>query len=247
MEKITNHPFFVEALNVQLGFQPRSPLSDKPISFQLKRGLITGLIGPNGAGKSTLINALVTGQSIIRGKLLCYGIEKNRVSKKDSSNLISILPQEPTFPRELRVKHFLELAFLPSTGLLKPLPSVESEQFELELNTLSLKPLLNKYLKQLSSGERQRVFLARALLQKPRGLLLDEPTNHLDPKATSDFWQIIQICKNQFAIDILVSSHDISLLKKECDWILAIKDGALFFDGTTDDFFRSDITEKLYA
>lgn len=247
MEKIDSSPFYIEADNIRLGFERGMALSEKPISFKLRKGLITGLIGPNGSGKSTLLAGLINGNTIQDGKLYCYGKEIGEISKREISRLVAIVPQEPSFPGELRVKNFLELAFLPTTGLFKRLPSIESSDLEPLINAMKLRPLFDRPLKKLSAGERQRIFLARALLQKPRLLLLDEPTNHLDPKATDDFWQAVILCKNQLELDVLVSSHDLSWLKTECDWILALKNCELYFSGSKEAFFSGGLSKDLYS
>lgn len=246
MEKIRS-TFFLEATNILLGYRKDSPISETPFSFQLPRGAVTALVGPNGSGKSTLLKALIGENSPIEGRLFCYGIELKKMSRRDLSNVISIVPQEHTFPPELKVKNFLELAFLFRTGIFKPLPSISSDKFRPFLEELNLVPLISKVLQQLSSGERQRVFLARALLQGSQLILLDEPTNHLDPKAASNFWQSLISYRAIQPIDILMSTHDLGFVKDSCDWVLALDQGRLFFSGPTDLFFKDKMNEKLFS
>lgn len=246
MEKI-KPTFFLEANNILLGYQKNSPISETTFSFQLPQGAVTALVGPNGSGKSTLLKALIGENSPIEGQLVCYGIDLKKMSPRDLSNVISIVPQEHTFPPELKVKNFLELAFLSRTGLFKPLPSITSDKFRPFLEELDLLPLISKVLQQLSSGERQRVFLARALLQRPQLILLDEPTNHLDPRASSNFWQSLISYRAIQPIDILMSTHDLSFVKDSSDWVLALDQGRLFFSGPTDLFFRDKMNEKLFS
>ena len=209
--------FFLEATNILLGYRKDSPISETPFSFQLPRGAVTALVGPNGSGKSTLLKALIGENSPIEGRLFCYG------------------------------KNFLELAFLFRTGIFKPLPSISSDKFRPFLEELNLVPLISKVLQQLSSGERQRVFLARALLQGSQLILLDEPTNHLDPKAASNFWQSLISYRAIQPIDILMSTHDLGFVKDSCDWVLALDQGRLFFSGPTDLFFKDKMNEKLFS
>ncbi len=237
----------MEARDICLGYEKGRPLSQAPISFQIPQGAITALMGPNGSGKSTLINTLIGDKSVLKGNLYCYGMEVKTISARKLSTLVSIVPQEHSFPLELRVKHLLELAFLPKGGLLKPIPSIESAEFKPMIESLHLTPLLPKVLKNLSSGERQRIFLARALFQDPKLLILDEPTNHLDPKASSDFWQAVMTYKALKNIDILMSSHDLAFVERECNWILALKNGSLFFNGPKQEFFRSHFSKTLFS
>ncbi|MSP18579.1 MAG: ABC transporter ATP-binding protein [Bdellovibrionales bacterium] len=246
MEKIKS-TFFLEANNILLGYQKDNPISETTFSFQLPQGAVTALVGPNGSGKSTLLKALIGENSLIEGQLFCYGIDLKNFSPRELSNVISIVPQEHTFPSELKVKNFLELAFLSRTGIFKPLPSISSDKFRPFLEDLNLLPLISRVLHQLSSGERQRVFLARALLQGPQLILLDEPINHLDPKAASNFWQSLISFRAIQPIDILMSTHDLGFVKDSSDWVLALDQGRLFFSGPTDLFFRDKMNEKLFS
>lgn len=245
MEKIKS-PFSIEAKEVILGHSKKHPISAKPISFKIPNGVITAVLGPNGTGKSTLINAFINSGTLISGNISYLGHNLSRIDAKELSHLVSILPQENPFALDLRVKNFLELAFLPRVGLFKSLPSIDSEEFSPIVKLLELRPLFYKLLKNLSSGERQRVSLARTLLQQSKLLLLDEPTNHLDPRATSEFWKTLVTYQAQSQIDVLVSSHDLAWIEKECHWILALKKGDLIFSGSKDDFFRENLSDQLY-
>jgi iron complex transport system ATP-binding protein len=245
MEKI-NPSFFIEAKELLLGYDKRHPLFEKGISFALPTKATVALVGPNGAGKSTLINSLIDSKGILKGALHCYGKNMSQVTPRELSSFISIVPQEHFFPAELKVKNFLELAFLPTSGLWGSLPSIESNQYQKALETFNLQPIIGKVLKNLSSGERQRVFLARALLQKPKLILLDEPTNHLDPKASADFWRAIISYKSDQPLDILISTHDLKFVERECDWVLALDAVGLFYSGPKKEFFDSKLETLLF-
>lgn len=242
-----NPPFFIEARELNLGYEKRLPLFKKAISFSLPAKATAALIGPNGAGKSTLINSLLGGAEILEGSLYCYEKNMKHVLPKELSSFVSVVPQEHYFPAELKVKNFLELAFLPTAGLFGTLPSIESPQFQKHLERFNLTPLISKALRKLSSGERQRVFLARALLQNPKLILLDEPTNHLDPKASAEFWKAIMAYKSEHPLDILISTHDLKFVERECDWVLALNEDGLFYSGPKKKFFEENLEAQLFS
>lgn len=242
-----NPPFFIEAKDLMLGYEKRLPLFKKAISFGLPAGAIAALMGPNGSGKSTLINSLIGGTGILEGSLYCYQKNMKHVAPKELSSFISVVPQEHSFPAELKVKNFLELAFLPTAGLFGTLPSIESPPFQEHIQKFNLRPLISRVLRNLSSGERQRVFLARALLQNPKLILLDEPTNHLDPKATAEFWKAIISYKSDNPLDVLISTHDLKFVERECDWVLALNENGLFYNGPKKKFFDEKLEARLFS
>jgi iron complex transport system ATP-binding protein len=245
METI-NSLFFIEGKDIQLGYARTASGISSSFSFQLPQGALTGLIGPNGSGKTTLLKALVGDIGLTQGSLFFLGQNIRNLSPKKLSEFISIVPQENIYPPTIQVGNFLELAFLPKTGIFQPLPSIRQKKFQPLLDQLNISPLISKPLKNLSSGERQRVFLARALLQQPKILLLDEPTNHLDPKASSDFWSSVIEARSTHQTDVLICTHDIHRVKNECQWILALKAGNLFYSGPKDSFFQNHLDQELY-
>lgn len=244
MEKITPQ-YFLSASHLVLGYPRSVPITQKPFSFNIPSGSVTALVGLNGSGKSTLINGLVGGHGIIQGAVNSYGVNLRQISNRHLPQLMSVVPQDIIYPIHLRVRDFLELAFLPRVGLLGALPSITSEPFQSILKQLDVIRILDRQLNRLSAGEKQRASLARAILQKSRMMILDEPTSHLDIRASKNFWQTLLAAKKLNQTDVLLSTHDFDFVKTHCAWVLALKEGELFFSGTSSDFFDQQMDELL--
>ena len=105
--------------------------------------------------------------------------------------------------------------------------------------------LSEKKLGKLSTGERQRLFLARALLQDPALLLLDEPTNHLDPSGVIEFWKRLMARKD--GKTIVVSTHDLSFVKSCAHEVIALEKGRVVFVGPKERFLQEGVIEKVFG
>jgi ABC-type multidrug transport system ATPase subunit len=228
--------FFCEGKNVRLGYSKQA-LGDR-FDFSFPRGALVALIGRNGAGKSTLLRALLGEPVHLEGEL--HWAEKN------APGVWATVPQENVYPAHLRLRDFLRLAFLGRTEIWRPLPDRNSPAIDEALAAFGMETLGDRPLGRLSTGERQRAFLARALMQKPRFLLLDEPTNHLDPEAAAAFWRQLLQERSVRPFEIIVSTHDLAFVKKQADWIGVLEKGALVFSGSADRFWAAGGFEKVF-
>jgi iron complex transport system ATP-binding protein len=239
--------FFCRAENLSLSTE-KTVLTPTPLSFTFPSGNTVALIGPNGAGKTTLLRALA-GEGHLRrqGRLWLAGHDLSQTSARDLANVLAVVPQEHTYPPELRLVDLLRLAYLPRYGLFRSLPDATFPDIVQMLNRLSLSALAQRPLRALSTGERQRAFLARALLQRPRVLLLDEPTNHLDPGGVFRFWQCLSELQSQSGFDAVITTHDLAFVQRHCPWVCALQSGRLVYNGPTIDFFNGPYLNALFG
>jgi len=237
--------FFFEGNELILGYPGVRPLSRQAFSFQIPHFAITALVGLNGSGKSTLIHGLIGERVVLQGQLKCFDKPINSFSSRELSELVAIVPQETVFPGNLKVRHVLSFSQLGRAGLFGKLPVFDAASIPYIVSAMELTPLLQKRLGEISSGERQRVFLARAILQHSKIIVLDEPTNHLDLKASRAFWNALTKARALNSMDILISTHDLNFVKEQCDWVLALSEGQLLFNGTKESFFEEKWDEKL--
>ncbi|MBY0370560.1 ATP-binding cassette domain-containing protein, partial [bacterium] len=211
-----------------------------PLDFKLEGTGICALLGRNGAGKSTLLKALVReGVQLRSGTLTLLGR-----SHSDTDG-VAYVPQEAAYPPHLRLEDALALAFLPTLGWFKRLSAEQKEARSRVLEEMELADLRNRPLGALSSGERQRAFLARALLQRPKVLLLDEPTNHLDPEGREAFWEAL--ARSCTAGHALVSTHDLTFAKGHAQEICAFGEGKVLYAGSGMGFWSENLLEKVYG
>ena len=194
------------------------------ISFKVNKNEIIGILGPNGCGKTTTIGMILGLLKPTRGKVLINGkeIEKERVSLLNKLNFISPYIE---LPKKLTVRENLEVY-----GRL-----YDVKELGIKIDYLSEKLRLNEFINkitgELSSGQKNRVSLAKALINDPSVLLLDEPTASLDPE-TGDFVRtFLENYKKEKRISVLLASHNMDEVKRLCDSVLMMKDGMIVDSG----------------
>ena len=195
------------------------------ISFKIAENEIVGLLGPNGCGKTTTMAMILGLLKPSKGEILIDGIniEKNRIKLLHKMNFISPYIE---LPKKLTVKeNLIVYARLYSVKNINERISYLSE-------TLRLNDFLNKKTGELSSGQKNRVSLAKALINNPSILLLDEPTASLDPE-TGDFVRtFLENYKKEKKISILLASHNMSEVERLCASVLMMKEGKIIDKGT---------------
>lgn len=219
------------------------------LSFALPQGKLVALLGRNGAGKTTLLRRLLGDFDKPTGVIrLGHEMKDTReISAADLAHLVAFVPQEHTFPGDIKLGDLLRLAYLPRMGWWGKLPVGAEEEIKESLARFRLAPLAGRRLRHLSTGERQRAFLARAILQKTELLFLDEPTNHLDPAGSAEFWEILDGERKRRGLHGVISTHDLSFVKKHCDWVLALEEGRLLYEGSAEKFWRGGHLERVYG
>ena len=203
----------------------------KNISFEISENEILGLLGPNGCGKTTTIAMMLGllkptyGNVFINGK----NIENNRISLLHKMNFISPYIE---LPKKLTVKENLIVY-----GKLYGVKKIQ-ERIKYLTEKLRLEDFLDRKTGELSSGQKNRVSLAKALINDPNILFLDEPTASLDPE-TGDFVRsfIEQITKEK-SMSILLASHNMDEVKRLCGNVLMMKDGLIIDKGTPNELIK---------
>jgi ABC-type Mn2+/Zn2+ transport system ATPase subunit len=234
---------FLSAKNLQLSHGNRVGLFTAPVSFEIPDGKLSLLIGRNGEGKSTLFHALLGEDHILKGSLV---LQVKGVPLSEPWRQVAYVPQDHPYQAALLVEDFLMLAFLPKLGIFGRLGDAERTLIDEKLETLGLLPFKKRRMGAISAGERQRVFLARALLQPASLLLLDEPTNHLDPAARELFWKAVESERLLRELDVLVISHDLEFIRQSAQWIVALRDRKLLFSGEASKIDLDEIFRKTF-
>ncbi len=219
-----------------LGYS-KKPVTPEPLTFELLEPGITVLLGRNGAGKTTLLRSILDPSMI----------QKGSVEIAPEFRTLAYVPQEPVFPAHLTLRDCLGLAFLPALGWFQKLSPEQSEEVDALLAQFTMEGLQKKALGSLSPGERQRAFLARALLQKPKVLLLDEPTNHLDPEARFFFWNALQGAVSLKDTRVLVCTHDLEFAQRKANWICAFKEGRLVHHAKSKSFWNVETIANVFG
>ena len=210
----------------------------KGISFKIKDDEILGLLGPNGSGKTTTIGMMLgllkpsNGEIIIDGKK----IEDNRIEILKKINFISPYIE---LPKKLTVKQNLIVY-----GKLYSVLDIK-KRIEYLSEKLRLGDLLNKITGELSSGQKNRVSLAKALINKPKVLLLDEPTASLDPEIGDFVRTFLEDYKKEMKISILLASHNMNEVTRLCKSTLMMKDGIIIDSGSPEELISKHGRQNL--
>ena len=210
----------------------------KEISFSINESEILGLLGPNGCGKTTTIGMMLgllkptSGEVIING----LNVEKNRINLLKKMNFISPYIE---LPKKLTVKENLMVY-----GKLYSVNNINN-RIDYLTETLRLGEFINKKTGELSSGQKNRVSLAKAVVNDPDILLLDEPTASLDPE-TGDFVRtFIEKISSEKKMSILLASHNMNEVKRLCKSILMMKDGKIIDRGTPSEIINKHGKKNL--
>jgi len=226
----------IEVINLSKSYKLKEAV--KNINFKINENEIVGLLGPNGCGKTTTIAMILgllkpsCGQVLINGK----DIENHRISLLHKMNFISPYIE---LPKKLTVKQNLIVY-----GKLYSVQNL-SEKIDSLSNKLRLDNILNSITGELSSGQKNRVSLAKALINDPTVLLLDEPTASLDPE-TGDFIRtFLEIYKKEKKISVLLASHNMSEVKRLCNSVLMMKNGTIIDSGTPEELIKKHGRKNL--
>jgi ABC-2 type transport system ATP-binding protein len=226
----------IEVINLSKSYKFKQAVNN--INFKINENEIVGLLGPNGCGKTTTIGMMLGLLKPTSGKVLINGmdIEKNKISLLHKMNFISPYIE---LPKKLTVRQNLVVY-----GKLYNVNNL-NEQIDYLSNKLRLNKLLDNITGELSSGQKNRVSLAKALINNPTVLLLDEPTASLDPE-TGDFVRtFLESYKKEKKISVLLASHNMDEVKRLCNSVLMMKDGTIVDSGTPDNLIAKHGRKNL--
>ena len=192
----------------------------KGINLEIKKGGIFAILGPNGSGKTTLIKSIL-GMVIPRSGEICIN-STNIHNKWDYRKNINYLPQIANFPNNLSVIELIDMI-----KNLREKPTNDIELIEL----FGLKPFLDKKLRNLSGGTRQKVNIVLAFMFDSEMLILDEPTTGLDPVSLIKLKKMIKFEKEK-GKTIIITSHIMSFVEEIADEVVFLLDGNIYFKGT---------------
>ena len=198
----------------------------KNITFLIEKNQTLGLLGPNGCGKTTSIGMMLGLIKPTSGSVLIDGKDINKSEKNSLLSLINFASPYVELPKKLTVKQNLEIY-----GRLYGVKNLEDRIKEIS-EDLNLDLYLNKKTGELSSGQKNRVSLAKSLINKPKLLFLDEPTASLDPDIGDFVRNYIEKYKKKNELTILLASHNMKEVERLCDTVVMMKDGKIVDKGT---------------
>ncbi len=232
----------VERYSLRLG--ERQVLRD--VSFSVARGQWAAIIGPNGAGKTTLLKSL---NRILRGGqggIRIAGAPLDSYRQVDLARRVSYVPQTEGRTAPFTVREMVEMARYPHLGPLAPVRPEDRAAIEHALKETGMASFAERPMDALSGGERQKALLAAALAQQAEILLLDEPTAFLDPSQQSDVLAVLGRVHREKSVTIVSVTHDLNEALTHADRVIALRDGAIVFDGTPAALVQNGALKKIY-
>jgi iron complex transport system ATP-binding protein len=218
----------------------------KGINLRAKNGDVLCVVGPNGCGKSTLLRAIAR-LLPFRGSVRIDGKETSSFSRKTLAKKVALLGQNSSLYFPYTVFDTVAMGrYAHGEGLFAGLSAADREIIETTLAVLELDEDRSRLISELSGGQLQRVFLARALVQDPEIMLLDEPTNHLDLKHQAGLLEYLVHWADSGGTVIAVL-HDLVLARRFCRQAVLMADGKAAAYGLPEELFAGAALKEVYG
>jgi len=217
----------------------KSTIAVNNISLEIKKNHTLGLLGPNGCGKTTSIGMMLGLITPTSGEIF---IDGNKFNSENRINLLSLMNFASPYvelPKKLTVRQNLEV-YARLYGVNNKI-----ERIEELVEDLNLSKFLNKNTGELSSGQKNRVSLAKSLINKPKLLFLDEPTASLDPDVGDFVREYLEKYKNKNELTILLASHNMKEVERLCSKIVMMKQGKIVDEGTCEELINKHGRKNL--
>lgn len=234
----------IEVKNVSFSYDHNQVL--KNISLTVHEGDYLGIIGPNGSGKTTLVKIILGLLKPTKGEIKLFG---SSCLCTNEWSQIGYVPQkainfDPLFPAT--VYEVVAMGRYGKKGLFKQLNKDDRAIIQNALEQVEMLAFRDRLIGDLSSGQQQRVFIARALAGEPKVIFLDEPTVGVDTKTQERFYALLKRLNQEFGLTLIIISHDINAIAEEVTELACINQ-TLVYHGKPEEFFKGDYAEKLYG
>lgn len=217
----------------------------REVSSTLPENKITAFIGCNGAGKSTMLNII---SRLIPASEGCAFVDGKRVSEWDSRKLaqnLAILGQNSHRSARISVEELVAFGRFPHSG--GSLAERDFEMVERALKITGIEELRDRFIDELSGGQRQMAHIAMSIAQDTKYILLDEPLNNLDMSRSVKIMKLLRKLAREESKTILIVIHDINFVSFYADYIVALKDGRVKYEGSSEAVMKSEILSDIYG
>ena len=215
------------------------------IGLEINKQQFVSIIGPNGVGKSTLIHCINKILTPTSGTVLIDGKNVTEISLREMAKTIGYVPYKSSETFPLTVVDAVLLGRNPHAGWKT---SKEDLQIVFDvLKKLEIEDLSMRRFNELSAGQRQRVMLARGLVQKPQAILLDEPTSNLDIKHQLGISRLLRNLSREEGLLVIVISHDLNIAAKYSDNIILLSEGTIYAVGTPEEVLTVENIRDVYG
>ncbi len=233
------------AKNLTVGYKKKQVLS--ALDLTLKYGKLTCLLGPNGAGKSTLIRTLTGIQKGLSGSVTLDGKEVETISSKELARKISLVLTDRLTPGNLTVYALVSLGRFPYTSWIGTLKDLDKELIHWAMEVTGTLKFADRHIGELSDGEKQKVMIARALVQDTNIIILDEPTAHLDSPNRIEIFHLLHTLAKDTDKTILISTHEIDMAIEHGDDMWLVMPEKNINTGIPEDLILNGALEKAFG
>ena len=235
----------LEVKNLYCGYNGEYIIKD--VSFTVDRGENICIVGPNGCGKSTLLKA-ISNLIPFKGSVLLDGNDTKSLKRKDLAIKIALMTQSSNILFPYSIYDTVALGrYAHLNGVFSRLNKKDEERINNSLDKVGLLDIKDKLISELSGGQLQRVFLARAFAQDPDVILLDEPTNHLDLRYQIEMLDYLKVWAKENNKIVVAVLHDLNLVQNFGDKVLMLKDGVIKNNGNTREVLNGSDLEEVYG
>ena len=213
-------PPIVDISHLDFAYGPQLVL--KHINLQIETGSTLGLIGPNGGGKTTLMRLMLGLHKPTQGSVTVGGVSPRRAVR--AGNIVGYLPQQAHFPANfpMSVRQVVRLGLVGKTGMLRSYSKDDLIFVDSLIDRLGLSETACAPIGELSGGQAQRAFIARALAARPKILLLDEPTTGIDRSGQQRFIEQVLKLKQELGLTVVFCSHDLRAVSSISDRVACL-------------------------
>ena len=227
----------IEVKNLTKKFKSMTAVNN--ISFKIEKNNTLGLLGPNGCGKTTSIGMMLGLITPTSGEILIDGVKLDSKNRIKLLSLMNFASPYIELPKKLTVKQNLEV-YARMYGVIN-----KDERIKELIEDLNLNQFLDKKTGELSSGQKNRVSLAKSLINKPKLLFLDEPTASLDPDIGDFVRQYLEKYKKENDLTMLLASHNMKEVERLCNKIIMMKQGSIVDEGTCEELIKKHGRKNL--
>lgn len=217
------------------------------INVDIREGEILGILGQNGCGKTTLLKNLNKNLVPDSGCVILDDNNLEEMSKKEIARSVAVVPQTNEIRFAFTVRDIVSMGRMPFMGTFDGESSKDVDIINDAMEKTGISTFSDRYINTMSGGERQRVIIARALVQNPKILLMDEPTLHLDINTQFDVLDLISQLSKENKLTVVIVSHDLSMVARYCDRVMLIKDHEVYAIGTLDEVLTPDNMDTVFG
>ncbi|MCL2199200.1 MAG: ATP-binding cassette domain-containing protein [Defluviitaleaceae bacterium] len=235
----------IEVKNISQTYDSRSERDTiTDVSLTVRENTITALIGANGAGKSTLLSVMTNLIPAKKGNVTIDGVDVRKIKTSEVAKKVAFLKQTHQLSIKITVRDLVEYGRFPHCG--GRLKDTDHAKVNECIDYMNLEELSEKYLDEISGGQRQRAFIAMILAQDTPYIFLDEPLNNLDIKYSVEMMKIVHKLVSELDKTVVIVLHDINFAAAYAGHIVAMKDGKIYKEGTPNEVITTEVLNPVF-